>query len=259
MMKRFAWPVLLAAISAAAIAAQEAETDAPRKVLAIFAHPDDELTIGPALARAAREGGNVALLLATSGDRGPGVSGMGPGNALAAARAEEARCSGRALGLAGVRILEYGDGTLWEQARGANGTPPALVSDIARAIADLDPDIVVTWGPDGGYGHADHRMVSALVTQVVQGMGENRPALLYPGIRTGTLPPIPEMQDWAQTDPALLTLAYRYAEPDLAAARAATQCHATQFDAATRAQIADLFHATIWGGAVHFRAALPGG
>ncbi len=90
-------------------------------------------------------------------------------------------------------------------------------------------------------------------------MDSDRPALLYPGIRKGTLSPIPQMQDWAETDPALLTVAYPYGDADLAAARAAAQCHATQFDAETRARIADLFHATIWDGAVHFRPGLPGG
>lgn len=259
MLKQFAWAAALAAIPVTAIAAQEMADEKPRKVLAIFAHPDDELFVAPALARAAREGDEVALLLATSGDRGMGVSGLEPGAALAAARRDEARCSSLALGLSDTMVLDHGDGTLGERPRAPNSPARNFARDAAQAIDDFAPDIVVTWGPDGGYGHGDHRMVSALVTQVVQAMEADRPALLYPGIRKGTLPPIPEMRDWAETDPALLSVTYRYDDIDLAAARAAAQCHATQFDDRTRAQIADLFHATIWDGAVHFRPGLPGG
>lgn len=258
MKKRLA---LLTAIVAAPLLGMtpQEELDDPQEVLAIFAHPDDELFVAPALARAAREGHKVTLVLATSGDQGPGVSDLEPGEELAAARRGEARCSAGALGLAGAVFLEHGDGTLTAKPRDARSPARRLTADIAAIIADEQPDIVVTFGPDGGYGHGDHRMVSALVTQVVQAMDTNRPALLYPGIRKGTLPPIAQMRDWAETAPELLTVAYRYGDEDLAAARAAAQCHATQFDAATRAQVADLFHATIWGGAVHFRPALPGG
>ncbi|PIW54774.1 MAG: hypothetical protein COW16_09605 [Sphingomonadales bacterium CG12_big_fil_rev_8_21_14_0_65_65_10] len=254
MKKRLALFVALVATPLFGMAQQE-ERDDPRKVLAIFAHPDDELFVAPALARAAREGDEVTLVLATSGDQGPGVSEFERGDALAAARRDEARCSAEALGLPEPVFLGHGDGTLTATPRTPDSPARRLTADLAAIIAEEQPDIIVTFGPDGGYGHGDHRMVSALVTQVVQAIDDDRPSLFYPGIRKGTLPPLPQMQDWAETAPTLLTVAYRYADEDLAAARAATQCHATQFDVATRAQIADLFHATIWGGAVHFRPA----
>ena len=83
-------------------------------------------------------------------------------------------------------------------------------------------DLVLTWGPDGGYGHADHRMVSALATQAVQAMpAATRPKLLYVGIPNGTLPPLPQMASWATTDPALLTETIAYTASDLAAATTA--------------------------------------
>ncbi|MBX7528061.1 PIG-L deacetylase family protein [Qipengyuania vesicularis] len=248
--------VALACVAASALA-QEAPQEQPRRVLAIFAHPDDEIFIAPALANAARQGDEIMLVLATSGDRGPGVSAFEPGEELAEARREEARCSATALGLAGTTFLDYGDGTLGEMPRAAESPARLLTADLTELIKDWQPDLVVTWGPDGGYGHGDHRMVHALVTQVVQSMAEGRPALVYPGIPKGTLPPIPQMQDWAETDPALLPIRHEYGDADLAASRAAIDCHATQFDEASRAQIADLFHATIWQGAVHFRAAFP--
>ena len=88
-------------------------------------------------------------------------------------------------------------------------------------------------------------------------MSEDRPKLIYPGIRNGTLPPIPELQEWATSDPALLPVAHSYTEADLAAAQAATECHASQFSDAVRQALVPLFHQTIWQGSVHFRRALP--
>ena len=39
--------------------------------------------------------------------------------------------------------------------------------------------MVITWGPEGGYGHPDHRMVSNLVAQVYQKATEHSPDALY--------------------------------------------------------------------------------
>lgn len=233
-----------------------AEPAAQPDLLAVFAHPDDEVTVAPLLARAAREGFAVRIVYATSGDAGPGVSGLAKGAALAAAREGEARCASAALGLGTPQFLRFGDGELWREARGTDDAGRNLQAEIAGAIAAARPAVVVTWGPDGGYGHADHRLVSDFVTQAVQALGEaDRPALLYPGIRTGTLPPLPEMQTWAVTDPALLAVPVSYDPADLAAAARAAECHATQFDPATRAGMMPMFDGTIWQGAVHLREA----
>lgn len=218
-------------------------------VVAVLAHPDDELFMAPALAALAREGRSVRIVHATPGDAGPGVSALPKGAALAAERRAEAQCAGRALGVAEVVNLGFGDGRLAEHVR--DGSLAAALAERIDAA-----DMVLTWGPDGGYGHADHRLVSALATQVVQGEAEaERPALLYVGIPAGRRPPVPEMADWAVTDPALLTETIAYTPADLAAAKAAALCHATQFDEATRQGMMELFDATMWRGKVDFRPA----
>ena len=84
----------------------------PPSVLAIFAHPDDEITIAPVLSRMARTGGEVTLVFATSGDAGPGVTTMEPGEELAALREDEAGCAAFALGLDEPIFWRLGDGTL---------------------------------------------------------------------------------------------------------------------------------------------------
>jgi LmbE family N-acetylglucosaminyl deacetylase len=214
----------------------------------VLAHPDDELTMAPAIAALVRQGNSVRIVHATPGDAGPGFSGLPKGEALAEVRRGEAQCSGKALG-AEVVHLGFGDGKLADHMR--DGTLAKAVGDQLRSA-----DLVLTWGPDGGYGHTDHRLASTMATQIVQAMpAAERPRLLYVGIPAGRLPPVPEMADWATTDPALLTESIAYTPADLAAATAAAQCHVTQFDAATRAGMMGLFDATMWKGTVHFRPA----
>lgn len=218
-------------------------------VIVAVAHPDDELFMAPAIAALVREGKHVRIVHATPGDAGPGVSGLPKGEALAKVRRDEAQCAGKALGVAEVVNLEFGDGTLAGHVRDGS---------LAKAFTPYvtGADLVLTWGPDGGYGHADHRLVSTIATQIVQGRAaDERPALIYVGIPAGSLPPVPDMADWAVTDPALLTETIAYTPADLAAAKDAALCHATQFPEASRQGMMGLFDATMWHGQVHFRPA----
>ncbi|MEQ5787843.1 PIG-L family deacetylase [Erythrobacter sp. NFXS35] len=248
-MIRIANMIALAMLAMAPAGQAEVKSAVQESVVVVLAHPDDELPMAPAIAALAREGRFVSIIHATPGDAGPGVSGMAKGDALAATRRSEAQCAGRELGVAEVVNLGFGDGRLADHVRDAS-LAAALIDRIGEA------DAVLTWGPDGGYGHPDHRLVSALTSQIVQAMpAETRPKLLYVGIPAGALPPVPEMAVWATTDPALLTESIPYTRADLAAAAAAAQCHVTQFDEATRAGMIPLFDATMWQGKVHFRPA----
>lgn len=225
-----------------------------RRVLVVLAHPDDELFMAPALAALAREGAVVTIYHATKGDAGPGVSDLPNGAELAERRSAEARCAAAALNAASHVIGDLPDGKLAATPQDKDSSAKELMAQFTRRFAAAD--MILTWGPDGGYGHADHRMVSVLATQVVQALPEpGRPELLFVGIPSGSLPPVPEMASWATTDPALLTEAIPYTPADLAAAKAAAMCHVTQFDAATRQGMMGLFDATIWRGRVHFRPA----
>lgn len=236
-------------LALAPTAAGEAADPEPPLIVAVFAHPDDELFMAPALAALAREGHFLRIVHATAGDAGPGVSALPKGEALAAARRAEADCAGKALGAAQVVNLGFGDGRLAEHVRDGS-----LAAALAEHVGTAH--MVLTWGPDGGYGHADHRLTSAIATQIVQAQpADDRAALLYVGIPNGTRPPVIEMADWATSDPALLTRTIPYTPADLAAARAAAMCHVTQFPEASRQGMMGLFDATMWRGKVHFRPA----
>lgn len=225
-------------------------------VLAILAHPDDELTIAPVLSRVAREGGRVTLVFATSGDAGPGSSGLPPGEELAALREDEARCAAFGLGLDEPIFWRFGDGTLADQARSADPRARDLSARIAALIDLEEPDTVMTWGADGGYGHADHRMISNAVTQAVQAMGPDRPDLLYAAFpATEDAASLPGFEGWALTHPTLITDRIRYEVPDLDAAQIAANCYVSQFPETARAVLTDMLHDRVWRGAIMFRMA----
>jgi LmbE family N-acetylglucosaminyl deacetylase len=244
----------LAALALTPASAQD-EAAKQQQVLVVVAHPDDELFMAPAIAALARQGAKVTLAFATRGEAGPGVSGMEPGERLGETRMQEGFCSGGELGLSEMYsfVLPDGEVGVHRFMDHAEDAWPLMhsVLPLMRGV-----DLVLTWGPDGGYGHADHRMTSAIMTQMVQGMPTaTRPRLLYVAIPAGTRPDIREMYDWAETDPALVTESIAYTPADLEAATAAAQCHVTQFDEASRAGMMALFDATMWRGKVHFRPA----
>ncbi len=68
-------------------------------ILAVFAHPDDEISVGAVLAKYAAEGHDVYLVTATSGQAGAGNTDIPAGPRLGAAREKEVRCSAGKLGI----------------------------------------------------------------------------------------------------------------------------------------------------------------
>ncbi|WP_165961188.1 PIG-L family deacetylase [Qipengyuania sediminis] len=227
----------------------------PPRVLAVFAHPDDEIVVAPALAAAARGGAHVRIVYATAGDAAAPETRLQPGAAIAALRTGEARCAARALGAVEPIMLGFGDGKLGEIVRPPAATLTRLREAIAAVIATERPDIVVTWGPDGGYGHPDHRLVSAVVTELLASRAQ-RPLLLHAALAAGSVPPVPEMDRWAVEQPELITVRTAHTPGDLAATAKAVDCHKSQFSAVIRAGLVPLFAGSVWKDGVAFRAPL---
>jgi len=131
------------------------------KLLAVLAHPDDEsLGFGGTLARYAAEGVETYLVTATRGERGRFGSLGKRGDPVEVGRVREAelRAAATVLGIREVSILNYPDGAL-DQVE-ATTAIRAVVSHIRR----IQPDVVVTFGPEGAYGHPDHIAISQFTT-----------------------------------------------------------------------------------------------
>lgn len=127
------------------------------KLLAVFPHPDDEtLGLGPTLARYSAEGVETYLVCATRGERGWFDSeGPDPGfEEVARIREAELRCAAENLGIHEVSFLDYIDGDV-DQA-----DPEDIIGKIVSHIRRIKPHVVVTFAPDGAYGHPDHIALS---------------------------------------------------------------------------------------------------
>jgi LmbE family N-acetylglucosaminyl deacetylase len=131
------------------------------KLLAILAHPDDEsLGFGGTLAKYGAEGGQTYLVTATRGERGRfGSLGKG-GDPVEVGRVREAELQAAAavLGIREVSILGYPDGGVDKV------EAPIAVREVVSHIRRIRPQVVVTFGPEGAYGHPDHIAISQLAT-----------------------------------------------------------------------------------------------
>jgi LmbE family N-acetylglucosaminyl deacetylase len=143
----------------------------------ILAHPDDEtFGVGGTLIRYAREGIKVHSLCLTEGEKG-WAGGEGapilPREHVGAARALELAEAGRRLGLASTTCLKYPDGGL------ADVNEDYVVRDIVRWLRQVRPQVVITWGPDGGYGHPDHIAAGLRALRAVElaGIARHEPEL----------------------------------------------------------------------------------
>jgi LmbE family N-acetylglucosaminyl deacetylase len=202
-----------------------------KTLLAVFAHPDDEAFVGPLLSHYARQGVRVRLAIVTDGAKvGSPRLGIPAGPEMARVRAQEARCSCRALGVEAPILLGFEDGGLGKSSDPPGGYLAQVVRRIRALLAQVRPDAVITWGPDGGYGHPDHRLVGAVVTQAVQAGVDGAPSrLFYPGLPADPARPRLEDPRWAVTDPRFLTVRVPYDAADLASTRRAFACHQSQF------------------------------
>jgi N-acetyl-1-D-myo-inositol-2-amino-2-deoxy-alpha-D-glucopyranoside deacetylase len=147
-------------------------TTAPRLLL-VHAHPDDEsLWTGGTIARYAAAGAHVTVVTCTLGEEGEVIPAflrllaVDEADQLGGYRVGELRAACAALGVSDHRYL--GGVGRWRDSgmagTPANDHPRALVRGdraeqvdaLAAILAEVRPQIVVTYGPDGGYGHPDH-------------------------------------------------------------------------------------------------------
>jgi LmbE family N-acetylglucosaminyl deacetylase len=225
-------------------------------LLAIFAHPDDEASVGAVLAKYAAAGVQVHLAVATDGRLGVSQhAGIPAGDSLAAIRDQELQCAADHLGLQAP--IRFG---LQDQMRMAEGLEAytaqmvELRERVRKLFDELRPDAVITWGPSGWTGHPDHRVVSAVVTEVFQSKRWDRPSqLYYPAFPTGS---VPASHPISTVDERFLNTRIPIGARDSETAKQAWLCHRSQY---TPEQIEQMHQMliSVQAGVARFQPLLP--
>ncbi len=132
-------------------------------LLAIFAHPDDEQLVSGAFARYVAEGARVALICATRGEEGEiAVGTSATKETLGEVRERELRMAMNDVGVSEIYFLDYRDsgmaGTEQNQNRANLHNAPLdeVTGKIVKIIRQTKPQVLLTFDPNGGYGHPDH-------------------------------------------------------------------------------------------------------
>ncbi|MGL5864403.1 MAG: N-acetyl-1-D-myo-inositol-2-amino-2-deoxy-alpha-D-glucopyranoside deacetylase [Dermatophilaceae bacterium] len=183
------------------------------RLVFVHAHPDDEsLTTGVAIAHLVARGHDVHVLTCTLGEEGevipPTLAHLeGDGPALARHRLGELTAAVATLGATGHLLTDpagepggfrdsgMAGSTAATHRRAWSGIPLDRATAAVRAvIADLHPDVVLTYDASGGYGHPDHVRTHDATRAALAAMGSDAPALLV------VLTP----RSWADADRAWL-------------------------------------------------------
>lgn len=142
-----------------------------KTIMVVFPHPDDESAMGEVLAKYADSGYRVRLFIATDGKDGTRVTNIPAGDSLGMLRKEETRCACRILGIEepvflGIERLDtkIGVGKYFGEHKRFRDTLKVL-------IPQVDPDLIITFGPDGDTHHAEHIVTGSAVTEVLLAEG----------------------------------------------------------------------------------------
>ncbi|MGH9245160.1 MAG: PIG-L family deacetylase [Acidimicrobiales bacterium] len=146
------------------------------RLLGVFAHPDDEVfCAGGTFARYVAEGAEAMVVSATRGQAGQiRDAGAATRRTLADVRTMELEAACAALGVQHVRCFDHQDGTLTDV------EPNVVDAEIRGVFDEFHPDVVITFGDDGAYGHPDHVTISRSTTGAfARTYGTAGPARLY--------------------------------------------------------------------------------
>ncbi|NOX63899.1 MAG: hypothetical protein GXP42_18435 [Chloroflexi bacterium] len=137
--------------------------DKALRILAIFAHPDDELSVGGILARYADKGAAITLVCATRGEAATiFCEDCATRETLAAVRTQELECCCRVLGIRDLRWLDWPDGGVEKVNEGE------ALHQLVPIMREVRPHILISHPPHGNYPHPDHIAVHRLVAKAYE-------------------------------------------------------------------------------------------
>ena len=198
-------------------------------IMAVFAHPDDETLVSPILHQYAKRGYEVILVIATDGRLGFNENtDIEDEDELAAVRSGELQCAANLLGVELIHLsyedqlgMRDGHGSLMEQTRG-------IKQDLHRIFEERQPDVIITFGPDGFSNHLDHRMVGIATQQVfLSREWDFEPSLFFTGIPASLLDENERM--FMGVADQYLTVEMGFTDEEAEVAIRSALCHESQF------------------------------
>ena len=147
----------------------------PGPLLLVFAHPDDESSsVAGTTAKYAQRGVSVDLICATRGEKGTRLD-VPPDVDTAVAREAGLRIAAGITGIRDIYLLGYMDGDLERVSVGE------VANRVMKIMEKVQPEVVITFGPDGISGHPDHKAISQATTIAFEMLAEsgNGPRKLY--------------------------------------------------------------------------------
>jgi LmbE family N-acetylglucosaminyl deacetylase len=193
--------------------------ETPGVVLAVYAHPDDaDVGCGGSLARWAKAGSAVHLVVCTDGGKGTSDASVVPAS-LVAERAEELEASSELIGLTSLENLGLPDGELDDS--------HDFRAELVRRVRALRPDVVLGHDPTAFFfgqdyfNHRDHLILGVALLDAVAPAAAlphyfpdaGPPHQVSTVLLSGTLEP----DEWVDVSDTIETKA------------AAVECHRTQF------------------------------
>jgi LmbE family N-acetylglucosaminyl deacetylase len=219
--------ILLSAVVALSISFCYAQTTEKKKtILFIGAHPDDETAISEVLNKYARLGNKIFVIIATDGKDGTRVTKIPAGDSLGKIRRTESTCACKILGLEppiflGVERLDTKIGV-----RKYFKAHQQLMDSLKSRITLINPDLILTPGPDGDTHHAEHIVVGASVTELLlaEGWVEKYPLYYFAWEESEEF-----VDDLAFVDEQYFNVEVNYISEDETRATEALHCFVTQF------------------------------
>ena len=198
-----------------------------KTILGIFPHPDDENMIGQVLAKYARLGHEVHIIMATDGKDGTRVTNIPAGDSLAALRQMETICACESLGINPPIYLHIDRLDTKFGVRPYLNGRKTFMEALKRHILNIQPDVLLTFGPDGEYGHSEHIVAGAVVTELLlrEGWAEKYPPYFPVDVKEDVL----DDNELGYVDTQYLNLKITYTDEDEQKMINAAKCYNTQF------------------------------
>ncbi len=147
----------------------------PGPLLLVFAHPDDESSsVAGTTAKYTQRGVSVDLICATRGEKGTRLDVL-PDVDTATAREAGLRVAAGITGIRDIYFLGYVDGDL------EKANTDEVANRVMKIMRKIQPEVVITFGPDGISGHPDHKAISKATTVAFEMLTESSggPRKLY--------------------------------------------------------------------------------